>query len=298
MAWPGKYSAFPDYVSVAQRRARALRAVANMAKIAKGAGKGRGGKKGRPPAPVGPLQGKKIANTFWGKAWCENLESYSDYATRLPRGRSYVRHGAVVDLSIAAGKITALVSGSSLYEVTITIQPLAAKDWKGIAAECTGRIDSLIDLLEGNLSPQVMQVVTRRDRGLFPVPGHISLDCSCPDWAAMCKHVAAVLYGVGARLDAQPDMLFTLRGVDHLDLIGKAADEGAILGERAPDKRKVLVDTDLSSLFGIEIDESGPSGTTKAARPPRKSAKGSAAGAQVGTPASGAGVRRQPKRRP
>jgi hypothetical protein len=283
MPWYGGYSAFPDYVSIAARRARALKIVAELAGKAGGktdgkAGGKTGGKtKGRSPAPVGPLDGKKITKTFWGKAWCDNLESYSDFASRLPRGRSYVRHGAVVDLSIAAGKITALVSGSALYEVTIAIQPLAPGRWKGIASECTGKIDSLVDLLRGNLSEQVMEVVTRRDRGLFPMPAHISLDCSCPDWAAMCKHVAAVLYGVGVRLDQQPDMLFTLRGVDHLDLIGNAADGGAMLGGRPTGKRKVLADADLSSMFGIEIDAGAPVKTAGAARrtkiPGKKAAK-------------------------
>jgi uncharacterized Zn finger protein len=282
----GRYSAFPEYVSVAERRARALEAAS---KLASKVGKKPGGKKlGRPPAPVGPLQGRKIATTFWGKAWCENLESYSDYASRLPRGRSYVRHGAVVDLDIAAGKITALVSGSSLYQVAITIQPLGGSHWNGIAAECTGQIDSLIDLLGGNLSPQVMEVVTRRERGLFPTPREISLSCSCPDWADMCKHVAAVLYGVGARLDLQPDLLFSLRGVDHLDLIGKAAEGGAMLGGRATGaagpagaaaKRKVLEHADLSSLFGIEIDGGAP---TKASGGPSRTRSGKS-GSKSGT---------------
>jgi uncharacterized Zn finger protein len=284
-----RYSAFPEYVSVAERRARALEAAS---KLASKVGKKPGGKKqGRPPAPVGPLQGRKIATTFWGKAWCENLESYSDYASRLPRGRSYVRHGAVVDLDIAAGKITALVSGSSLYQVAIAIQPLEGSRWNGIAAECTGKIDSLIDLLGGNLSPQVLEVVTRREMGLFPMPREIALSCSCPDWADMCKHVAAVLYGVGARLDLQPDMLFSLRGVDHLDLIGKAAEGGAMLRGRATgaaESRRVLADADLSSMFGIEIDEGAPTRVNGAPRRAKSGAKsgtksGAKSGAKSGT---------------
>ena len=244
MAWYGSYSAFPEYVSVATRRARAKQAAARLAR-----------KQGRALAPVGPLDGNKIVRTFWGKAWCENLESYSDYANRLPRGRSYVRHGAVVDLQIAAGQITALVSGSSLYETTIAILPLEARRWRDITARCTGKIDSLIDLLKGDLSQPIMEIITDRQQGLFPPPGQIRLGCTCPDFADMCKHVAAVLFAVGVRFDESPALLFTLRGVDHLDLIDRAAARGAKrVGRRAGAKRKVIKSADLSSLFGIEIE--------------------------------------------
>jgi uncharacterized Zn finger protein len=243
MAWYRDDFQFPQYVSVATRKARARKAAEKLAR-----------KRGRTFAPVGPINGTKIARTFWGKSWCQNLESYSDYANRLPRGRTYVRHGAVIDLQIAAGKITALVSGTETYEITVTISALEPRRWKEIAAACTGKIDSLIDLLKGNLSQPVMEIVTRKERGLFPMPGQIGLQCSCPDWAGLCKHVAAVLYGVGVRLDDQPELLFTLRGVDHLDLISGAA-EGAAR-RRAPSsrKRKVIEGADLSSLFGIEIE--------------------------------------------
>jgi hypothetical protein len=110
-----------------------------------------------------------------------------------------------------------------------------------------------------------MELVTRRDRGLFPAPGEISLDCSCPDWADMCKHVAAVLYGVGVRLDDQPALLFTLRGVDHADLIGGAAAGGAKLGAREPGSRRTIKSPDLGALFGIEIEAGAPA---PAAAPP------------------------------
>ncbi|HET6282158.1 MAG TPA: SWIM zinc finger family protein [Polyangia bacterium] len=249
------YGAFPEYVSVADRRARAQREAAKLAK-----------KRGRALTPVGPIQGMKIVRTFWGKAWCQNLESYSDFASRLPRGRSYVRHGSVVDLQIAAGRITALVSGSTLYETTVAIKPLDPRRWKQIATSCTGKIDSLVDLIQGNLSEAVMQVVTDRERGLFPAPKQISLDCSCPDWADMCKHVAAVLFGVGARLDDQPELLFRLRGVDHLELVGKAATGGSLLGGRSKGKRKIIATADLSALFGIEMDAGVAPKTVKKAK--------------------------------
>ena len=213
MSW---YS-FGPYVPVAERRASAAR---EMAKLAK--------KNGASRVAGRCWTGRKIASTFWGKAWCDNLEAYSDYANRLPRGRTYVRNGSVVDLQISQGKVTARVSGSELYQIEIKIKPLAASLWKSIQTECAGKIDSLIELLQGKLSSSVMQIVTRPERGLFPTPKEIELDCSCPDWADLCKHVAASLYGVGARLDQSPELLFLLRGVDPADLISKASAAEAV----------------------------------------------------------------------
>ena len=160
-------------------------------------------KKGLPVSPI-VIDGRTIARTFWGKAWCDNLESYSDYENRLPRGRTYVRNGSVVHLEIKPGKITAIVSGSELYEVEITISPCPTRTWKRVKSECAGQIGSLVELLQGKLSKSVMDVVTRHNDGLFPKPAEIEMKCSCPDWAGMCKHVAAVMYGVGARLDESP----------------------------------------------------------------------------------------------
>ncbi len=231
------------YVSVAQRRANAARELAKLSK-----------KTGKTASPV-VLDGRKIAGTFWGKAWCDNLEAYSDYANRLPRGRSYIRNGSVVDLQISQGKVTALVSGSELYKIEIKIKPLAASLWKSIQTECAGKIDSLIELLQGKLSSSVMQIVTRAERGLFPAPKEIELDCSCPDWADLCKHVAASLYGVGARLDQSPELLFILRGVDPADLISKVSAAEAVRQTAATDGAPALTDKELTEVFGIELAE-------------------------------------------
>ena len=235
VGWGG----YPPYVSVAERAAKAAKQVAALQK------------KGRNVSPV-RLEGRTIAATFWGKAWCQNLESYSDYENRLPRGRSYVRSGAVVDLQIEAGKVTALVQGSSLYRIEIGIHPVETALWKTIVAASSGQIDSVVELLQGKLSKGVMELISRKESGLFPMPRQIRLGCSCPDGASMCKHVAAVLYGVGARLDAQPELLFRLRGADPTELITTAA-KGAVLGGKAPAKGKQL-DDDLASVFGIELD--------------------------------------------
>ena len=197
------------------------------------------------------IEGRKIARTFWGESWCRNLEAYSDYANRLPRGRTYVRNGSVIDLRIQPGRVQALVSGSSVYEVKIEITRLARKRWTAIKSQCAGQIDSMIELLQGAISRGVMAVVTRKGGGLFPAPKDIALSCSCPDWATMCKHVAAVLYGVGARLDHQPEMLFTLRGVEPVELIAAAVTD--VPTTRKSGRRRLLKTEDMSSVFGIDL---------------------------------------------
>lgn len=197
-------------------------------------------------------KGNKLSKTFWGQAWCKNLESYQIYENRLPRGRTYLRQGNVYDLTIEHGHIHASVAGSELYDTSIHIQPLLKPQWKRIQEACAGQVGSMLDLLAGHLGQGVMAVLTDLDSGLFPKPKEIRFDCSCPDYADMCKHVAAVLYGVGMMLDEKPELLFTLRGVDHGELISKAG-QAAVeeLGSGGGD----LADADLSALFGIDLSE-------------------------------------------
>ncbi|MBL8867055.1 MAG: SWIM zinc finger family protein [Gemmataceae bacterium] len=234
MSW---YS-FKPYVPVATRRAKAAREVARRAKS------------GKPAAPV-VVEGRAIAESFWGKAWCANLESYSDFENRLPRGRTYVRNGSVVDLAIGKGKIESLVSGSELYEIQITIDELPKARWTAFKADCAGRVGTLVELLRGRLSNAVMERVTDRARGLFPAPKEIRMRCSCPDYAGMCKHVAATMYGVGHRLDREPELLFRLRGVDHAELIETAVPATLVAAAAAP----TIAAGDLADVFGIAIDE-------------------------------------------
>jgi uncharacterized Zn finger protein len=231
--------AFPPRLSAAERRLRGAREVARRAK------------KGQRVEPVKLAGGRAIARSFWGKAWCEHLEAYSDLANRLPRGRTYVRSGSVLHLAVQPGRVDALVQGTELYEVRVTIAPLPKARWTGIVRGCAGEIDSLVELLQGRLSDGVMRVVTDRDRGLFPSPAQIEMSCSCPDWASMCKHVAAVLYGVGARLDERPDLLFLLRKVDHLELLAAG---GAPAAGKKPKRARTIAASDLSDVFGIELD--------------------------------------------
>ena|SRR2546428_10399576 len=244
---------FRPYVSVAQRQVKAKREVEKLRK------------KGRTITPV-QIAGREVATTFWGKAWCDNLESYSDFENRLPRGRSYVKNGSVCDLQIEPGNVTALVCGTELYRITIKIRRLSPDAWKAIKTQCAGQIGSLIELLQGKLSKAVMEVVTRRDGGLFPKPREIDMDCSCPDWADMCKHVAAALYGVGGRLDHQPELLFKLRQVDHLELITAAAGAGAIGRSPPRPRKKTIAMGELADVFGVELEAADAPAPAPAAR--------------------------------
>ena len=242
--WGGYYDGWAPYISKAERQKQASKKIAALQK------------KGKTVSPV-RIEGRAIARTFWGKAWCDNLEAYSDFENRLPRGRSYVRNGSVIDLQIGKGEISAMVSGSSLYTVKVVIRPLERTRWKALIETCSGQIDSLVELLQGRFPRAVMEIITCKERGLFPAPKQISMDCSCPDGAIMCKHVAAVLYGIGARLDEKPEMFFQLRNVDHSELIGAAGAATAVT--RATKAGKVLKSTNLSALFGIELDADEPS---------------------------------------
>jgi uncharacterized Zn finger protein len=221
------------YVSVGERRQKSERAAAKM----------------QDSSPV-VIKGTRIANTFWGKAWCENLEQYSDYANRLPRGRTYVRSGCVIDLKITRGVVNALVSGSRIYDVKVAVAPIPIQRWKAVCKDVAGRIDSLVSLIKGEFDKTISERLCQQKTGLFPQPAEIKFNCNCPDSARMCKHICAVLYGIGARLDENPELLFVLRDVKQADLIASA-------GQRMtkPKPSRLLQSSNLSEIFGIEIVE-------------------------------------------
>lgn len=260
------YWGWKPYVPVAKRREQAQKAVQKAKKA------------GKDFAPV-VLASRTIAKTFWGKAWCDNLEAYSDFENRLPRGRSYVRNGSVIDLKIEAGKVLAQVMGSSLYRIEIAITPVSAAQWQALIKDCTGSIATLVELLQGKLSKTVMARVCEPKTGLFPSPKEIRLGCSCPDWADMCKHVAAVLYGVGTRLDEQPELLFVLRQVDANELLTAQAAE-IPKTKKAPAKTKVLSDAVLADVFGIEMAADASAGE---APPIKKRTRAAATSAKPAT---------------
>lgn len=241
---------FPAYVPVAERRARAAQAVERL-------------KKTNPHTHPVVVSGRALATTWWGKAWNKNLERYADFANRIGRGRSYVRHGAVLDLSLNGGLATALVQGSQRkpYHVEVAIDPLKAKIWSTIITASQGQITSLSDLVEGQF-PKSLATLFSDHGGLFPTPEEIHMRCSCPDWATLCKHVAAVLYGIGARLDEDPTLFFLLREVTVNDLISQAVTEKAnTLLKKSQSKSERAIDAedheDLGALFGIDLDDDG-----------------------------------------
>lgn len=268
------YGGWPRYVPVAERRAKAQRALEKQKK------------KGETLDPCIP-QGRTIARTFWGQAWCRHLESHSDFKNRLPRGRSYLRNGSVCDLKIEPGRVKARVAGSRLYTVEIGIKKLPGPRWTAIRKACAGGIASAVELLQGRLSNSVMAIITHRTEGLFPKPAEIEMSCSCPDFATMCKHVAATLYGVGTRLDDRPELLFVLRGVDHLELIGEAVQIGTLaVKETGP----AFADEELSAVFGVDI-ETAPAVKTAEAKKKKKKKKSP-------SPKSGRSTKKDVKKRP
>ena len=256
------YGSWAPYVSVAERRRKAALAMAKRKK------------QGHAVSPV-LITGRAIATTFWGKSWCTNLENYSDYENRLPRGRTYARNGSVIDLQINKGEVLAIVSGSSLYSVKVKVEAVPQSRWSSICKDVAGAIDSLVELLQGTFSKGVMDRLCLQETGLFPSPKQIKFSCSCPDSASMCKHIAAVLYGIGARLDDEPALLFKLRTVDETHLVAQAINVTSLVGEKKSKSRaRISEDTELSDLFGIEL-------APQPKAPKAKSPKGKAPKASV-----------------
>ncbi len=267
MGYYDGYGGFPRYVSVAEKRARARRKLEQL-------------KKKHPGIRPVVIEGNTLVHTWWGKAWNGNLGKYADYANRIGRGRSYLRHGAVLDLQIKPGQVDALVQGSqgSPYRVTIKIKPIGAPVWKEIKTACAGQLASLQELLAGRFPKGLAELFTAKGSGLFPSPQEIDFHCSCPDYAYMCKHVAAVLYGIGTRLDEDPGLFFVLRKVKMDDLIAQAVrDKSESLLKQAKKKTaRVIEDADLGEVFGIEMEPAAApkkeeTAAQTAAQTPRKS---------------------------
>ncbi|GAB4521833.1 MAG: hypothetical protein Tsb0020_40360 [Haliangiales bacterium] len=247
----GFYDDWSPYVPVTQRQANAARELARLLKL---------------PLEVQPVKitGRAIAKSFWGKAWCDHIESFGDDSNRLKRGRTYARNGSICHLEIGRGTVQAYVTGSSLYRVEVDIKALKKRKWNQLKRACTGQIGSLVELLQGRLSESVMATVTDQRRGLFPLPDEVKFGCDCPDYAIVCKHIAAVMYGIGARLDEQPELLFVLRCVDHEELISAGATaESIVKGRSRRNRRRTIAIEDLEYVFGVEL-EHGPEARAEA----------------------------------
>jgi len=240
------YWGFPKYVSVAEKKAKAAKKLKELSKK-------------RPDMKPVALKGSALAHTWWGKAWNRNLEQYADYSNRIGRGRSYVRHGAVLDLQIEQGEVIALVQGSGRnpYSVSVKIRTLKKETWQRMKTACEGTLESFQELLAGNFPKALGEIFICKDSGMFPAPREIKFDCSCPDWADMCKHVAAVLYGVGVRLDEDPKLFFRLRdaGIDELIKQAVAGKVEKLLEKAGRKSGRIIEDKDIASVFGIDIEE-------------------------------------------
>jgi uncharacterized Zn finger protein len=236
------YYGYQPYKPVAEKKAEAQKKLDKLRK------------KNPDISPI-VIEGRKIAVTWWGAAWNKNLESYADYANRIGRGRSYVINGMVLDLRIEPGVVKAMVMGSrkTPYDVLIRVDKLSEKRWKNIVEQCSRRIAGISDLVGGQFPEDMAQIFLKQGVGLFPAPSEIHLDCSCPDWAEMCKHVAAALYGVGARLDRDPMLFFTLRGIDFSELLKKSVDEKIDSMLKNADRKsdRIIDDADITGLFGL-----------------------------------------------
>ncbi len=251
------YREWRPYVPVAQRQANAQKEAQKLAK------------KGRVLRPI-RITARTIATSFWGRAWCENLEKYADWANRIPRGRTYARNGSIIDLQIEPGKIEALVSGQELYKISIAIDPLPPKKWKSIRSDCAQQVSSMLDLMRGKLPDAVLARLTDRDQGMFPSPKELKPKCSCPDYATVCKHVAATLYGVGHLLDSEPSLFFKMRGVDQSELISEAMSTAVVEDSLGLNQESNLDGEDLGAMFGIELATTQEPVKTKPARAPQK----------------------------
>lgn len=240
------YWGFPKYVSVAEKKAKAAQKLKELSKK-------------KPNMKPVALEGSALAHTWWGKAWNRNLEQYADYSNRIGRGRSYVRHGAVLDLQIEPGEVIALVQGSDRnpYSVSVKIQTLRKETWQRMKTACEGTLESFQELLAGNFPKALGEIFICKDSGMFPAPIEIKFNCSCPDWADMCKHVAAVLYGVGVRLDEDPKLFFRLRdaGIDELIKQAVAGKVEKLLEKAGRKSGRIIEDKDIASVFGIDMEE-------------------------------------------
>ncbi|MGB5156271.1 MAG: hypothetical protein WBN77_02420 [Desulfobacterales bacterium] len=257
----GRWNYYPRYVSVGEKKEKAQKQLKKLLQKDPGI------------TPV-ILEGNRLAQTWWGKSWNLNLERYADYSNRIGRGRSYVRMGAVLDLKINSGRVDAIVQGTRTkpYDISIKIEAISLLVWNRMKAAAAKELDSLQDLLAGKFPKALGEIFMEKDNGLFPSPKEIKFNCSCPDWASMCKHVSATLYAVGARLDEDPGLFFKLRQVKMSDLISHALkDRTSNLLQSAEKKTaRVMDDSALSDIFGIDLDTDTVAETTAAYNPAKK----------------------------
>lgn len=205
------------------------------------------------------LSSRTISSSWWGKAWCSNIDLYADQYNRLDRGKKYVRADCVVDLEINGGTVEAKVVGSrkTPYDVKVTIDPIKAENYERITSIAEGKLKSMEALESGEFPKEYQELFTMKESGLFPKLGEIHFYCSCPDSSRICKHIAAVLYAIGSRLDDDPFLFFSLRGIDVKEFAGRIIKKEAARiwqgVESKLDKERVISEDEARHLFGYEI---------------------------------------------
>ena len=204
------------------------------------------------------IEGRTISSSWWGKAWCDNIDIYADFDNRLPRGRSYVRSGCVVDLKIEYGVIRALVVGSrpKPYRVQIDIKPFSDNEVKAFEDKCRNNFESVEDFINGRFPDSFKEYFTSSSLNLFPKVKEMKFSCSCPDWAVLCKHVAAVLYGIGRKLDDDPMLLLRLRGIDTASfsekIVNREAEKLALSSSISLPPGRAMDMEEASLLFSVD----------------------------------------------
>ena len=204
------------------------------------------------------IEGRTISSSWWGKAWCDNIDIYADFDNRLPRGRNYVRSGCVVDLKIEYGVIKALVVGSrpKPYRVQIDIKPFSDNEVKAFEDKCRNNFESVEDFINGRFPDSFQEYFTSSSLNLFPKVKEMKFSCSCPDWAVLCKHVAAVLYGIGRKLDDDPMLLLRLRRIDTASfsekIVNREAEKLALSSSISLPPGRAMDMEEASLLFSVD----------------------------------------------
>ncbi len=186
---------------------------------------------------------RKLAKNAWGSAWMRQLAYCEQEGFSLAAGRSLLRHGCVLDVQVGRGTIDALVSGEELYEIHLKLAEPDEEKIEYLREQCGAHIDSLVALLDGKIDASVMQQLCDPEEGLLPLPYEWQMDCNCPDWNEPCPHAAAAIYAAGCLIDAEPRLLFTLRGIEPSTLCEVPSTAAADFDA-----------TDLANTFGIDID--------------------------------------------
>lgn len=238
---------YQNYISISDQKAMALKSKKRLEKNLN-----------RSLEPI-ILASTKLATSWWGKMWNTNLERYAEYSNRIGRGKTYVKNELVIDLQIEESKVFAYVQGKRRdpYQIAIYIDPTKPGLIEQIKEKCQGKLDTVEELLEGKFSKEISSIFMIQGAGLFPEPKEIKFRCSCPDYTSCCKHVSAVLYGIGSKLDVNPLLFFTLRGINLDDflkdvIISKTEN---ILDKGIKCKSKRIIDNaNIEDLFDIDLD--------------------------------------------